>query len=178
MDRIDSIILTMVSKWEGGFSNHPADRGGPTNHGITATVYSAFIGHQASEDEVRKMPLQIALAIYRSRYWRPINIDFLPELLQPIVFDTAVNMGPNTAIRLLQQGLSDLGYILKVDGIAGATTSKIAHSAVAKFGAKPVIDALLDLRRQRYLKIVANDPSQDAFLNGWLNRCESYRLPA
>ena len=179
MDRIDQIIYAMVAKWEGtGYSNNPADRGGPTKYGITARVYSEYLGKPVTPDQVKAMPWQHALAIYRERYWRGTNIDRLPEALQPVIFDMAVNMGPGTAVRLLQHALGDLGRPMVGDGQIGKLTSSIAAGLVKDRGAKVVIDAICDRRREHYADIIAHDPSQGVFRHGWLNRCESYRLPA
>ncbi|CAK0755839.1 hypothetical protein CCP2SC5_2150002 [Azospirillaceae bacterium] len=176
MDRIDCIILAMISKWEGGYSNHPSDRGGPTNWGITARVYGDYLGKPVTAEQVKAMPRTHALAIYRERYWCGAGIDLLPEALQPVVFDMAVNHGPGTAGRLLQHALGELGRPIIGDGIIGKITSGIAARAVGDFGAKKVIDAICDQRRAYYQSIIAHDGSQAVFRNGWLERCESYRL--
>jgi len=178
MNRIDSIINDMVERWEGGFSNHPADRGGPTNLGITQAVFSDYLGRPASIEEVRLLSRATAIAIYRSRYWNAAKIDLLPEALQPLVFDLAVNMGPGTAIKLLQQTLGDLGRPVPVDGVIGKQTSGVTARAVADLGAAAVVNRLCDRRQQRYDQIVAKDPSQAVFALGWRRRCDGYRLPA
>ena len=179
MDRIDQIIYAMAARFEGsGYTNHPADRGGPTRWGITAKVYGEYLGKPVTPDQVKAMPWAHALIIYRERYWRGANIDRLPEALQPVIFDMAVNMGPGTAVRLLQHALGDLGRPIIGDGIIGKITAGIASRAVADLGAKRVVDAVCDQRREYYQHIITNDPSQSVFRNGWLSRCESYRLPA
>ena len=177
MDRIDAIINAMISRWEGGDSEHKSDRGGPTNHGITQKIYSDYLCKPATPDMVKAMPRSTALAIYRSRYWLNINIDRLPEALQPMVFDMAVNMGPGTGVRLLQQALLDLDRLVSVDGVIGPQTTSTAARAIADLGAKRVIDAVCDRRRDYYQQIIINDPSQVVFKKGWLVRGESYRLP-
>ena len=179
MDRIDQIIYAMIARWEGsGYTNNPADRGGPTKFGVCARVYGEFLGKPVTPDQVKAMPWQHALAIYRERYWRGANIDRLPEALQPVIFDMAVNHGPGTAVRLLQHALGDLGRPIIGDGIIGIVTDGIATRAVADLGAKRVIDAVCDHRREYIQHIISSDPSQRVFYRGWLNRCESYRLPA
>ena len=177
MDRIDAIINAMVSRWEGGYSDNKTDRGGPTNYGITILVYSEFLGKPATAAMVKAMPRSTAIAIYRSRYWLGVNIDRLPVELQPVVFDMAVNMGPGTGVRLLQMALLDLDRHVMVDGVIGLITSGTASRAIADLGAKRVIDALCDRRRDYYQHIITNDPSQVIYRRGWLTRCESYRLP-
>ncbi|CAK0740348.1 PG_binding_3 domain-containing protein [Azospirillaceae bacterium] len=177
MDRIDQIIQTMVKRWEGEYSNHPADRGGPTKWGITSRVYCEYLGKPVTPDMVKAMPWVHALAIYRERYWLRAGIDRLPEALQPVVFDMAVNHGPGTAGRLLQHALGELGWPIIGDGIIGKITSGIATRAVFDLGAKRVIDAICDQRREYYQSIISHDLSQSVFARGWLDRCESYRLP-
>ena len=177
MNRTDSAINDTIDRWEGGFSNHPADRGGPTNMGITQAVLSDYLGRPASVEEVRLLARTTAIAIYRSRYWNAAKLDLLPEALQPLVFDLAVNMGPGTAIKLLQQTLGDLGRPVPVDGVVGKQTSGVAARAVADLGAAAVVNRLCDRRQQRYDQIVAKDPSQTLFAAGWRRRCDGYRLP-
>lgn len=177
MASVEDIIDHMIDEWEGKFSLHPHDRGGTTNFGVTQTVYSEYLGRPASVEEVRLMPRAHAVRIYRSRYWDKPGIGRLPEALQAVVFDMAVNMGPKTAIRLLQQTLNGLGRAVATDGVIGKITSGVAARAVADLGAGAVVNAVCDRRAQYYRNIVARDPSQAVFERGWLRRCDSYRLP-
>jgi lysozyme family protein len=123
MTSVEDIIDHVIDEWEGKFSLHPHDRGGATNFGVTQTVYSEYLGRPASVEEVRLMPRAHAVRIYRSRYWDKPGIGRLPEALQAVVFDMAVNMGPKTAIRLLQQSLNGLGRGIAADGVIGKITS-------------------------------------------------------
>ena len=179
MDRVDQIIFAMVARWEGTkYTNHPADRGGLTKFGITGRVLCEYLGKPVTADQVRTLSWATALAIYRERYWFGANIDRLSEELQPVIFDMAVNHGPGTAVRLLQGALGDLGRHIIGDGAIGKITSGAVASLVAERGAKAVIDAVCDRRRAYYQQIIAHDSSQELYRHGWLNRCESYRLPA
>ena len=137
----------------------------------------SMVGYPADVEEVRLLSRATAIVIYRSRYWNVAKLDLLPEALQPLVFDLAVNMGPGTAIKLLQQTLGDLGRPVPVDGVVGKQTSGVAARAVADLGAAAVVNRLCDRRQQRYDQIVAKDPSQTLFAAGWRRRCDGYRLP-
>jgi lysozyme family protein len=179
MDRIEKIILAMINRWEGTkYENNPHDRGGPTKYGVTQKTLGDYLGKPATPDMVRVMPIGTAISIYRSMYWRAINLDRLPEELQPVIFDMAVNLGPGTAVRLLQHALGDLGRPVIGDGRLGPITTGVAAGLIKDRGAKRVIDAICDQRRAYYEHIIAEDPSQSVFRTGWLDRCESYRLPA
>jgi lysozyme family protein len=57
------MIEATIAK-EGGYSNHPADRGGPTNFGITERV-ARDNGHTG---DMRNLTRAQAVAIYRSEY--------------------------------------------------------------------------------------------------------------
>lgn len=177
MDDIDRIIADTIDHFEGGYTHHPADRGGPTNRGITQRVYAEHLGRPVSADEVRAMPREQAVAIYRDRYWERARIGRLPEALRPVVFDMAVNLGPEAAVRLLQEALGDLGLDVAADGALGPITAAAALRAVADPGLRALLTRICDRRRDRYLAIIARDPTQAVFRRGWLRRCDHLRPP-
>lgn len=177
MERVERLIADTIDRFEGGYTDYPADRGGPTNRGITQRVYAAHLGRPVSVEEVRAMPREHAVAIYRDRYWERPKIGLLPEALQPVVFDMAVNMGPEASVRLLQETLADFGQEVTVDGALGPVTAAAAGRAIADPGVRVVLDRICDRRRDRYLAIIARDPAQAVFRRGWLARCDHFRPP-
>ena len=99
--------LTALLKREGGFVDHPDDRGGATRFGITASVARAA-GYAG---DMRDLPEAIARAIYRRRYWVEPRFDAVAEIAPAVaaeLFDTGVNMGPGTAVAFLQRSLNAL----------------------------------------------------------------------
>jgi len=167
-----------ILRREGGFVDHPADRGGPTKFGITLRTLAASRGMQPQDltpTDVRRMSEDEARQIYRSRYFTKPKIDQLPGLLQPLVFDMSINHGPGTAIKLLQQVLSDAGQSCSVDGGIGDETVDCANAAAAALG-KALVNRLVDKRIALYRAIVSGDPSQGVFLKGWLNRASEFRM--
>lgn len=85
--------LNRLLRDEGGYSNHPADPGGPTNFGITLTDYRLYINKEGTADDVRKMSIDDAKSIYRSKYWDALNCNSLPSGVDYTVFDYGVNSG-------------------------------------------------------------------------------------
>jgi|GEM_PF-4548155 len=52
-------VLTLIDRLidrEGGFVDHPADRGGPTKYGITLRTLSKWRGYPCSREDVEAMP--------------------------------------------------------------------------------------------------------------------------
>src|SRR5688572_25233622 len=98
---IESIIEATIGK-EGGDSNHPADRGGPTRWGITQAVARANGYH----GDMRVLPRETAIAIYRHEYFEKPGF-FAVAALSPAIaeelFDTGVNMGPAVPSMMLQR---------------------------------------------------------------------------
>lgn len=173
---IDQMIEDLLRR-EGGFVNHPADRGGPTNFGITKRTLARYLGRPVDVDEVAELSVDLASEIYRRQYFRAPRIDALPERIQPFVFDSAVNHGPRRAIRLVQQVCNAAGFgELTLDGINGPNTRRAAVEADQSMG-DWLLAALVEERRNFYKLIVEIDPTQEVFLNGWFNRLAEFEVP-
>jgi len=88
---------------EGGYSNHPADPGGPTNFGITLADARRYWKPHATAADVRDMPVEIAKQIYQAHYWAPMRCDELAAGVDYAVFDYGVNSGIGRAAKVLQR---------------------------------------------------------------------------
>lgn len=178
---IDRMIEDVLRR-EGGFVDHPADRGGPTNFGITQETLSRHLGRAATVEDVRRLTQDVAEDIYRKDYYTGPRIDALPERIQPFVFDSAVNHGPRRAIRFVQRVCNAAASAgprfpaeggLDVDGICGPKTRRAATEADRVMG-DWFLGALVEERRNFYHAIVEADRSQEVFLKGWLNRIAEF----
>lgn len=156
---------------EGGYFNHPADKGGPTKYGVTLATLSKARGKQATIKDVRALCIEEAKAIYRESYYRAPGIHKLPRLIQEQVFDISVNSGPDRAVRMLQEALNVLGSRLVVDGKIGRKTIGAAQLHPSAY----INNVLAHLRLAFFEGLVRRSPSQRAFLKGWTARANSFR---
>jgi lysozyme family protein len=167
-------LITDVLKKEGGYVDHPADRGGPTKFGITQSTLSRFLEKAATIEEVKGLDIATAHDIYELHYYRAPRIDKLPDGIQPFVFDCAVNHGPRRAIRFVQRVCNDAGFgPLAEDGQMGPKTKAVASSCYETMQ-EWMLTALVQERQMFYGNIVAHDESQRVFLKGWLARARSF----
>lgn len=94
--------LEFTLKWEGGYSNHPNDKGGSTNYGITQRVYDSYCKSKGKESNpVKKITTFEVHDIYWNSYWLSAGCDKLPLKVAIAVFDFAVNSGVSRALRYL-----------------------------------------------------------------------------
>jgi lysozyme family protein len=90
--------LAITLKWEGGYSNHPDDPGGPTMRGVIQREYDTWRKKQGkSKRAVRQIEESELRAIYRTEYWDATNCGDLPAGFDLCVFDAAVNSGAGRA---------------------------------------------------------------------------------
>ena len=103
---IERLLDELIDR-EGGYVDHPADRGGVTKFGITDAVARAH-GYRGA---MRELPRREAVAIYRRLYWLRPGFDKVAETsarLAAELFDTGANMGPAVAATFLQRALTAL----------------------------------------------------------------------
>jgi len=154
-------ILDEVIRREGGYVDHPHDRGGPTNFGITMRTLAAWRGRPVTRDEVRDLTEDEARAIYQRQYLSRPGFDQIADpLLRGLLVDYGVHSGPMRAISDLQRAAR-----VTVDGVIGPQTL----AAVAAVGAESIRRAVLRARGE-YLARLLSDPSQRVFAAGWLRR--------
>ena len=172
---IDALIEELIDR-EGGYADHPADRGGPTMFGITEAVARA----QGYRGAMRHLPRGTAASIYRRIYWtRPAfdKVAARAEAIAAEMFDTGVNMGPKVAAAFLQRALNALNrgardYAdIAVDGRIGPVTLTALDGFLEQRGAAGeavLLKALEALQGERYLHLAESRPANEAFLYGWL----------
>jgi len=172
---VDKLIDDVIRR-EGGYSNHPADRGGPTNWGVTEQVARAW-GYFG---DMRALPRSAAVTIYKNRYWSGPKFDQVAAICPAIgdeLFDTAVNMGVSAAGKFLQRALNVLNRgatdypDIGTDGMIGPMTLHALEGFMKKRGAEggEVLRKALDgLQCALYVELAEGRPANEAFAYGWI----------
>lgn len=174
MKNVDQIIADII-KAEGGYVDHPNDRGGPTKYGITLNTLGAWLGRKVTAKDVQAITRDTAYQIYYRNYYAKPGFNELPEALQPHMTDIAVNCGPKTSIKMLQNCLLNLKYdVGPVDGYIGNKTNAAIDDAMQRTP-KLLLNELVNRRKNYYRQIIKDDPSQKVFEKGWMARAESFR---
>lgn len=172
---IESMIEATIGK-EGGYSNHPSDRGGPTRWGITEAVAR----RNGYRGEMRNLPRETAVAIYRQEYAIKPGFAAVANISPAVaeeLFDTGVNMGPAVPSLWLQQalnGLNNNGKLyadIREDGDIGSGTLAALKAYLAvrgRDGEAVLLKALNCLQGARYVELARTRSANEAFLFGWL----------
>ncbi len=172
---VSQLIDDLIDR-EGGYVNHPADRGGATCWGITEAVARAH-GYKGA---IRALPRDEAVAIYRRLYWLRPRFDEVARrspALAAELFDTGANMGPAVAATFLQRALTALNRNgrdypdLVPDGRIGPATLAALDAFLAvrgRQGETVLLRAIEALQGERYLRLAERRPANEAFLYGWL----------
>lgn len=134
--------------WTGGAVGKGDFKG--TKWGISAAQYPQL--------DIPSLTRESAVAIYYRDFWCQIRGDQLPPRVAMCVFDSAVNQGPGTAVKLLQAALR-----IPTDGEMGPQTIAAARS----MDQDTLIPVLLARRAKRYTLTQGFDRDGD----GWLTRC-------
>jgi len=149
----------LVLGFEGGYTDDPSDSGGKTKFGISKKAYP--------DEDIVNLTLNRARELYKRDYWDRCKCDLLPNNLDIMVFDTAVNMGIGYASKSLQKSIG-----ATADGKIGPQTLRLV--AVSK--PSDVIAKYMTRRTLRYHKIAVQNPKNEKFMKGWINRVFSLYL--
>jgi len=159
------ILSPFIFSFEGGFSNHPNDSGGPTNKGITLKTWLNF-GRDINQDgsidveDLKLISEADASAILR-KYWDKCMGDRIQSQAVANLLVSWYWGSGGIAIKKLQELLG-----VVVDGIMGPKTLRALNRA-------DPVSLFYDykLMKQIYLKeICMRNPKNKVFLRGWLRR--------
>ena len=160
-------LIGFIKKWEGGYVNHPLDKGGPTNMGITFNTFRHFHPH-AVVDDLKNMTEDQWLGLFVEGYWDPwLADDIRNQSVANILVDWGWASGVRTAIRQAQRLLG-----VKVDGVVGRETL----AAINNTNQQELFNDIKAARLRFVEAIIERDPSQAIFRNGWRNRIEDIRF--
>lgn len=170
---------------EGGYVNHPKDRGKETYKGITRVFNPAWQGWLII-DKLRKEPgfprnlsnhpelEKMVQDFYRSQFWNKIYGDKIEvQEVATEVMDTAVNMGVGIAVGFVQNAINFLNRNaslypdIEVDQAMGPNTLRFLNNCEET---DVLLKLLNGLQFARYINIIQRDPTQEEFLRGWLKR--------
>jgi len=156
------IAIAHTLKHEGGYNDIAEDKGGATNFGISLRFYQNNINSNANNDVIKNLTEEEACKIYKKFFWDFNNLDaILNQQIASKLFDSCVNMGNQQAIKLSQRVCN-----IKDDGFCG----KITIENINKQNTNDFINKYIGLQENFYLDLIKNNPSQEKFKNGWLNR--------
>ena len=149
--------LEVILHHEGGYVNHPKDPGGETNMGVTKRVYEDFGGTK----DMKELTKEDVEPIYKKNYWDRVKGDDLPEGLDLMIFDFAVNAGTGRAAKFIQKLVNTT-----VDGGIGPNTLGKIKEYVITYGIEETISSYA-LMRQNYYESLS---TFDTFGRGWTRR--------
>lgn len=172
MAKLD-ILLPFILSWEGGFSNHPADRGGVTNKGVTLRTWRTVGCDKDADGDVDADDLRLMTdtdvrdRVLRPHYWNPWQADrILSQSVANLCVDWGWASGPVNAIRRVQALFG-----LKTDGMVGPKTLAALNS-----GSQSVYRRIFAARKEYIERLCARDRTQQVFRRGWLRRLEGIGL--
>lgn len=162
---LDDIIDEIIRR-EGGFVDHPKDRGRATKYGITQATLADWRNRPVTVEDVRALKELEARDIYRHVYAiRPGLVRLTSAAVLGLAVDCSVNHGPKQAVRMIQQSAGVLD-----DGVFGPKTEAAAN----RMQPAVLYRKLCAARVRLYGDIITRDPSQAVFASGWLRRASEF----
>jgi lysozyme family protein len=157
---------------EGGYVNHPLDKGGPTKYGVILSIWQEYGQDKDGDGDIDAEDIKLlnendAHYIAKKVFWDFFLADAIAnQSLAEFIVDWGYHSGRRTIAKIVQRLLR-----VEIDGIVGLKTLAAINSAdAAKF-----FDVLVVERKVFLNNIIKREPNQVVFYNGWMNRVNSFR---
>lgn len=173
-------LINMVLRHEGGFVDDPNDSGGFTYRGISRRYNPDWAGWDIVDAHLPLKYNQIiddaelenlVIQKYEESYYLPLKIDQVDSLMiSAHLMCHGVNAGLSSAAKLIQRSVNEVyGAGISVDGVLGNASLEYINNPEKE---QELVDVFIEKRKEFYRNIVERKPSQEKFLNGWLNRVD------
>lgn len=177
-----------IQPFEGGYINNPLDKGGETYAGIARNFHPTWSGWAYIDEQKkfgtiptnRKFPaIQDKVDnFYLFGQWQPNNFHLIKNQdVANILFDWFINSGSNAAYTkgVETYGVDeilnrDFGFKLPLDSKFDTATI----NAINSVDSTKLYNTIKQERIKFYNALVKNNPSQEAFLKGWLRRINTF----
>jgi len=164
------IAYRKVLAKEGGYANHPSDKGGETYKGIARNYHPTWQGWDIvdamkplhNNQIIQDVRLDnLVKTFYKLKFWDKLLLDEMSSQdFANFFFDFYVNAG-NTAVKILQRILG-----VRADGVYGPKT----HAALMRSNLQSVYALYFEDRENFY----RSNSQFNTFGRGWLSRLYSF----
>jgi len=166
-------LAPYILKWEGGFVDHKADKGGATNMGVTIGTWRQNGYDKDGDGDIDVADLKLLTKqdvinrILKPHYWDRWKADqIVSQPIANILVDWVWGSG-KWGIIIPQRLLG-----VEADGVAGQQTI----TAVNKQSPADLFARIKTARLTFLNDVVKNNPSQRVFLKGWINRLNDLKF--
>lgn len=188
MADFENIYSKVISKYEGGYSNDPHDKGGETYKGISREYNPQWGGWDVIDSlrDDENFPLCLewnnylqvdVKEFYKNNYFHNFYGNKILDNVAEELFDITINFGLKTGIELFQCALNILNdnqrlYLdIEVDGICGHQTYEAFLSCIALRGSGLLVKVLNIYQGSHYIQLMERNGANERWI-GWFNRVE------
>lgn len=169
-----AVIIGAIFMLEAGYSDHPLDPGGATNHGVTEAVARQY----GYEGDMKDLPKELAADIYYTAYIHEPKFHLIVEV-DSVVAEELIDSGVNTgtrraaiwfqeALNALNRGEQDYDSVI-VDGVIGSKTIDAFNALREKRGNQKACELVIKLMDAQqavyYMRLI----QLRTFTVGWID---------